>query len=150
MPNAPISDIGIVTMGIRLAHHQKSALDIATWLESRDDVVRVLHPALPSFAGHDLWKRDFKGASGVFSFVLKSEEGRYKQTAAAFLNALTFFGLGYSWGGYESLAVSVSLVDRTIAKGPSEGPVIRLQIGLEDVADLKKDLEAGFAAAAAV
>jgi cystathionine beta-lyase len=82
--------------------------------------------------------------------VLKAEEGKYKQTAAAFLNALTFFGLGYSWGGYESLAVSVSLVDRTIAKGPSEGPVIRLQIGLEDIADLKKDLEAGFAAAAAV
>ncbi|WP_296070325.1 cystathionine beta-lyase [uncultured Agrobacterium sp.] len=141
---------GIRTMGIRLAHHQKSALDIATWLESRDDVVRVLHPALPSFPGHELWKRDFKGASGVFSFVLGAEEGRHKQAAAAFLDALTFFGLGYSWGGYESLAVAVSLVDRTIAKGPSGGPVIRLQIGLEDVADLKMDLEAAFKAAAGV
>ncbi len=141
---------GLRTMGVRLEHHQKSALDIATWLEGRDDVLRVLHPALPSFPGHDLWKRDFKGASGVFSFVLKAEDGKFKEAAQAFLDALTFFGLGYSWGGYESLAVMVSLADRTVAKGPSEGPVIRLQIGLEDVADLKKDLEIGFAAAAAV
>lgn len=141
---------GLRTMGVRLAHHQKSALDIATWLESRDDVVRVLHPALPSFPGHAIWKRDFKGASGVFSFVLKAESERAKAKAHAFLDALTFFGLGYSWGGYESLAVPVNLSDRTIRKAPPEGPVIRLQIGLEDGADLKKDLEIGFAAAAEV
>jgi cystathionine beta-lyase len=138
------------TMGIRLEHHQKSALDIARWLETRDDVFRVLHPALPSFPGHDIWKRDFKGASGVFSFVLKAETDKAKAKAHAFLDALSFFGLGYSWGGYESLAVAVNLSDRTIRTAPPEGPVIRLQIGLEDVADLKKDLEAGFAAAAAV
>jgi cystathionine beta-lyase len=141
---------GLRTMGVRLEHHQKSALDIAQWLESREDVARVLHPALPSFPGHAIWKRDFKGASGVFSFVLKAEGDRAKAKAHAFLDALSFFGLGYSWGGYESLAVPVNLSDRTIRKAPPEGPVIRLQIGLEDVADLKKDLEAGFAAAAAV
>lgn len=142
---------GLRTMGVRLAHHQKSALAIAHWLEARDDVARVLHPALESFPGHALWKRDFKGASGVFSFVLKADgPEHFRAKAHAFLDALSIFGLGYSWGGYESLAVKVSLGDRTIAKAPTEGPVIRLQIGLEDVADLQKDLEAGFAAAAAV
>ena len=141
---------GLRTMGLRLDHHQKSALDIASWLEGRADVARVLHPALPSFPGHAIWKRDFKGASGVFSFVLKSDAQKAKARAHAFLDALSFFGLGYSWGGYESLAVHVNLSDRTIRKAPAEGPVIRLQIGLEDVADLRKDLEAGFAAAAAI
>ncbi|WP_421361179.1 cystathionine beta-lyase [Agrobacterium rosae] len=140
---------GMRTMGVRLEHHRKSALEIAQWLESRDDVLQVLHPALPSFPSHDLWKRDFKGSTGVFSFVLKSDADRFTETSHAFLDALSIFGLGFSWGGYESLAVLVSLRDRTIAKGPTEGPVIRLQIGLEDVADIKRDLEAGFAAAAA-
>lgn len=140
---------GMRTMGMRLEHHQKSALEIARWLEARDDVLQVLHPALPSFPTHDIWKRDFKGSSGVFSFVLKAEADRFTETSHAFLNALSIFGIGFSWGGYESLAVPVSLRDRTVAKGPSEGPLIRLQIGLEDVADIKRDLEAGFAAAAA-
>ncbi len=142
---------GLRTMGVRLDHHQKSGLEIARWLESRDDVARVLHPALPSFPGHAIWKRDFKGASGVFSFVLKVDDARnFKARAHAFLDALSLFGLGYSWGGYESLAVLVNLSDRTICTAPVEGPVIRLQIGLEDVADIKKDLEAGFAAAAGI
>ncbi|HEV7437907.1 MAG TPA: cystathionine beta-lyase [Pseudorhizobium sp.] len=142
---------GLRSMGVRLEHHQRSALDIAQWLESRDDVARVLHPALPSFPGHEIWKRDFKGASGVFSFVLKvDDERQFKAKAHAFLDTLSLFGLGYSWGGYESLAVPVSLSDRTICKAPTDGPVIRLQIGLEDVADLRKDLEAGFASAAAI
>ena len=140
---------GMRSMGVRLEHHQKSALDIAQWLEARDDVASVLHPALPSFPGHALWKRDFTGSSGVFSFVLKAPENGFAAKSTAFIEALSIFGLGWSWGGYESLAVPVSLKDRTVAKGPTEGPVIRLQIGLEDVADLKKDLEAGFAAAAA-
>ncbi len=139
---------GMRTMGVRLEHHRKSALDIAQWLEGRDDVAQVLHPALESFASHDLWKRDFKGSSGVFSFVLKAPEGRFREKSYAFLDALSIFGLGFSWGGYESLAVPVSLRDRTVAKGPTDGPLIRLQIGLEDVADIKRDLEAGFAAAA--
>ncbi|WJH40250.1 cystathionine beta-lyase [Aliirhizobium terrae] len=141
---------GLRTMGVRLDHHQKSALTIAQWLESRDDVARVLHPALPSFPGHEIWKRDFKGSSGIFSFVLKAEPDQAKAKAHAFLDALTYFGLGYSWGGYESLAVHVNLSDRTIRKQPTEGPVIRLQIGLEDTADLQKDLEQGFVAAAVV
>jgi cystathionine beta-lyase len=141
---------GLRTMGVRLEHHQKSALSIAQWLETRDDVARVLHPALPSFPGHDIWKRDFKGASGIFSFVLKAEPEKAKAKAHAFLDALTYFGLGYSWGGFESLALHVNLSDRTIRKQPAEGPVLRLQIGLEDVADLQKDLEEGFKAAAAV
>lgn len=142
---------GLRTMGVRLARHQESALAVASWLEGREDVARVLHPALPSFPGHDLWKRDFKGASGIFSFVLAADSPeKFKPKAHAFLDALRYFGLGYSWGGYESLAVHVGLGDRRICKAPAEGPVLRLQIGLEDVADLKKDLEAGFAAAAAV
>jgi cystathionine beta-lyase len=142
---------GLRTMGVRLERHQESALNLARWLEEREDVARVLHPALPSFPGHALWKRDFTGASGIFSIVLASPDAaKFKAKAHAFLDALSIFGLGYSWGGYESLALVVGLSDRTIARAPAEGPVIRLQIGLEDVPDLRADLEAGFAAAAAV
>lgn len=141
---------GLRTMGVRLDRHQESALYIAQWLEEREDVARVLHPALPSFPGHELWKRDFAGSSGIFSFVLKAEsKDRFKAKAHAFLDALSLFGLGYSWGGYESLALHVGLSDRKICAAPSEGPVLRLQIGLEDVADIRKDIEAGLAAAKA-
>jgi cystathionine beta-lyase len=136
---------GLRTMGVRLDRHEKSALEIARWLEGRPEVARVLHPGLESHPGHAIWKRDFSGATGIFSIVLA---GGGKEAAHAFLDALEFFGLGYSWGGFESLAVHVNLADRTIAKGDYEGPVIRLQIGLEDVADLKADLERGLAAAA--
>ncbi len=142
---------GLRTMGVRLDHHQRSALDVATWLQGFDDVARVLHPALPGFPGHEIWKRDFKGASGIFSFVLKGgSPERFKRKAHAFLDALTLFGLGYSWGGYESLALHVGLADRKVCKAPAEGPVLRLQIGLEDVVDIKRDIEAGLAAARAV
>ncbi|MBB5701402.1 cystathionine beta-lyase [Ochrobactrum daejeonense] len=134
---------GMRTMGVRLEHHRKSALEIARWLENHPAVDRVLHPALESHPGHAIWKRDFSGSSGVFSFVLA--EGGQKE-AHAFLDALEIFGLGYSWGGYESLAVEVKLSDRLLAKGNYPGPVIRLQIGLEDVPDLIADLEKGFAA----
>ena len=137
---------GLRTMGIRLERHQQSALDIARWLEGRDGVARVLHPGLESHPGHAIWKRDFSGASGIFTIVLSG--GGQKQ-AHAFLDALKVFGLGFSWGGYESLAVASHIGDRVIAKGPYEGPLIRLQIGLEDVADLKADIEAGLAAARA-
>jgi cystathionine beta-lyase len=142
---------GLRTMGVRLERHQESALAIAEWLEGFDDVARVLHPALPSFPGHDLWKRDFKGSSGIFSFVLAAEGAdKFKPKAHAFLDALSIFGLGYSWGGFESLALHVNLNDRQICKAPSEGPVLRLQIGLEDVVDVKADIEKGLAAARAV
>ncbi len=135
---------GLRTMGVRLEHHRRSALEIAQWLEAKPGVAKVLHPALESHPGHALWRRDFNGSSGIFSIVL---DGGGQKEAHAFLDALQIFGLGYSWGGYESLAVPVFLGDRTIAKGPYEGPVIRLQIGLEDVADLKADIERGLAAA---
>ncbi|MGF6257343.1 cystathionine beta-lyase [Ensifer sp. LBL] len=139
---------GLRTLGIRLERHQKSALEIATWLEGRDDVERVLHPALPTFPGHDIWKRDFKGATGVFSFVLRVErEDQFKTKAQAFLDALSIFGLGYSWGGFASLALHVNLDERKVTPVPSEGPVLRLQVGLEDVDDLKADLERAFSAA---
>ncbi|MBR0555737.1 cystathionine beta-lyase [Ciceribacter sp. L1K23] len=142
---------GLRTMGLRLDAHQKAALAVAEWLEGRDGVARVLHPALPSFPGHDIWKRDFKGASGIFSFVLAADgQAQFKPKARAFLDELSLFGLGYSWGGYESLAVMVNLDDRRICKAPAEGPVIRLQIGLENVEDIIADLERGFAAAAKV
>jgi cystathionine beta-lyase len=142
---------GLRTMGIRLERHNESALALAKWLEGREEVAKVLHPALPSFKGHDIWKRDFKGASGIFSFVLKVDSAeQYKAKAHAFLDALSIFGLGWSWGGFECLAVHVNLNDRRIAKAPEGGPLIRLQIGLEDVADIKADIERGFAAAKAV
>lgn len=138
---------GLRTLGLRLERHQRSALEIAGWLEGQPGVAEVLHPGLASHPGHTLWQRDFSGSSGIFSVVLAG--GGVRQ-AHAFLDALSIFGLGFSWGGFESLAVQVSLADRTVAKGPYEGPVIRLQIGLEDVKDLQADLAAGLAAAAAV
>lgn len=137
---------GLRTMGVRLKHHEASALDIARWLEGQPGVAQVLHPALPGFPGHDIWKRDFSGSSGIFSAVL---DGGGQKQAHAFLDALEIFGLGYSWGGYESLAVHVSLADRTVAKGDYPGPILRLQIGLEDVEDLKADIARGLAAARA-
>lgn len=142
---------GLRTMGVRLERHQKSALEVAQWLETRGDVASVLYPALASFPGHDIWKRDFKGASGVFSFVLKvTRTDEFKARAQAFLDGLSLFGLGYSWGGFASLALHVELADRRILTAPTEGPVLRLHIGLEDVGDLKADLERAFAAAAAI
>jgi cysteine-S-conjugate beta-lyase len=135
---------GLRTMGVRLDRHRKSALDIARWLERQDGVAQVLHPGLESHPDHALWKRDFSGSSGLFSVVLA---GDGPKASHAFLDALGIFGLGHSWGGFESLAALVSLSDRTIAKGPYEGPLVRLQIGLEDVEDLKGDLSKGLKAA---
>jgi cystathionine beta-lyase len=136
---------GLRTMGVRLERHQESALRIARWLEGQKGVSRVLHPALESHPGHAIWKRDFSGASGVFSVVL---DGGGKEKAHAFLDALKVFRLGYSWGGYESLAVHVSLADRTVARGDYAGPVMRLQIGLENAEDLMEDISRGLTAAA--
>ncbi len=130
------------TMGIRLAHQSKTAFDLARWLETMPQIAQVLHPALESHKGHELWKRDFKGASALFSVVLK---GGGEKEAHAFLNSLKIFRLGYSWGGYESLAVEVYLGDRTV-KHSYMGSLLRLQIGLEDFEDLKADLEQALAA----
>ena len=125
------------TMGIRLAHQSKTAFALAQWLETMPQVAEVLHPALESHKGHEIWKRDFKGASSLFSIVLK---GGHEKEAHAFLNALKIFKLGYSWGGYESLAVEVHLDDR-VFKHQYLGSLLRLQIGIEDFDDLKADLE---------
>ncbi|ATU92107.1 cystathionine beta-lyase [Phyllobacterium zundukense] len=133
---------GLRTMGLRMERHAQNAIEIAKWLESQEGVIEVLHPALESHAGHALWKRDFCGAGGVFSIVIN---GGTKQ-AHAFLNALRIFGLGYSWGGYESLALHVHLGGRVITGKDYAGPVIRLQIGLEDTADLIADIENALAA----
>lgn len=138
---------GMRTMGIRLRHHEKSALDIAQWLETQEGVGAVMHPALKSHVGHEIWKRDFEGSSGIFSFVLKDAG---QEHADAFLDALQFFGLGYSWAGYESLAVHVNLRDRTVSKKDYGGQIIRLQIGLEDIEDLRADIANGLRAANAL
>ena len=136
---------GLKTMGLRLKHHEKSAMEVARWLQGRDEVARVLHPALADDPGHELWKRDFKGSSGLFAFVLK---GKTREQSRAFLDGLKLFGLGYSWGGFESLVTLPDLSHRTIATPPTDGSLIRVQIGLEDVKDIIEDLERGFAAVA--
>jgi cystathionine beta-lyase len=138
---------GLRTLSVRLERHYKSALAIARWLQSRPEVLRVIYPALEGDAGHAIWKRDFAGASGLFSFALKPVPER---AVHAFLDALTLFGMGASWGGFESLAIPFDCSDvRTATTWTPGGPAIRLHIGLEDVADLTADLEAGFAALAA-
>jgi cystathionine beta-lyase len=138
---------GLRTMGVRLARHQESALKVARWLRERPEVARVLHPALDSDPGHAIWQRDFTGACGLFSVILKPMP---QKAAYAFLNALTLFGMGASWGGYESLAIPFDVSSfRTATRWAPGGPAIRLHIGLEDVSDLIADLERGFAALAA-
>jgi cystathionine beta-lyase len=130
---------GMRTMGVRMAAQSAAALEIAEWLHTRGEVARVLHPALPSDPGHALWKRDFTGASGLFAFELKPCS---QEAVAAFIDHLELFGLGYSWGGYESL-VMAAYPTRTV-KPWTGGQLVRLSIGLEDVRDLRADLEAGF------
>jgi cystathionine beta-lyase len=132
---------GLRTMAVRLKHHEASALRIARWLETRPEVARVLHPALPTCPGHDLWRRDFKGASGLFSFVL---DGGDEAARAALIDGLDLFGIGYSWGGFESLAIPVDPQrHRSATRSEFAGPLVRLQIGLEDPEDLIADLAVG-------
>ncbi len=134
---------GMRSMGVRLERHQKTTMELCQWLKGHDMVSRVLYPALPDDPGYDIWKRDFSGASGLFSFVI---EGKGRDECGTFLNALRIHGLGYSWAGYESLAVMPNFSDRVVANGPEEGTAIRIQVGLEDTGDLIADLERGFAA----
>ena len=124
---------GLRTMAVRLKQHQEGALKVAHWLKQQPEVGLVLHPALPDCPGHDIWQRDFKGSSGLFSFELKNAD------PAAFVDRLQLFGIGYSWGGYESLALPAKPT-RTISKPPAES-LVRLHIGLEDPDDLIEDLE---------
>jgi cystathionine beta-lyase len=134
---------GLRSLGVRLERHQKSALEMARWLAERPEVARVIHPGLPSDSGHAIWKRDFTGSSGLFSIVLKPVA---HDRLAAMLDGLCLFGMGYSWGGFESLIIPFDPRDyRSATEWQADGPALRLHIGLEDVDDLKADLDAGFA-----
>jgi cystathionine beta-lyase len=134
---------GMRTLSVRLAQHYSSGLAMARWLATRPEVSKVLHPALESDSGHAIWKRDFTGASGLFSIVLKPKP---QAAVDAMLNSLKLFGMGFSWGGFESLAIPFNCSDyRTATKWDPGGPTLRLHIGLENVDDLKADLERGFA-----
>jgi len=138
---------GLRTLAVRLDRHWRSGLAVARWLEQRPEVLHLLHPAMESHTGHALWKRDFTGASGLFSVVLKPVP---QKAVYAFLDALELFGIGASWGGYESLAVPFDCTAvRSATRWQPGGPTVRFHIGLEAVEDLIADLEHGFAALAA-
>jgi cysteine-S-conjugate beta-lyase len=138
---------GLRTLAVRLAAHYAAGLKVARWLETRSEIARVLHPALESDPGHALWARDFSGACGLFSVVFKTVG---QAAVNAFIDALTLFGVGASWGGYESLAIPFDCTRmRTATRWAPGGPTVRFHIGLEDVDDLIADLERGFAALAA-
>ena len=129
---------GLRTMAIRLKQHEEGALRIARWLKEQPAVGRVLHPALADCPGHEIWKRDFKGSSGLFAFELDGDDAR----RASFVESLELFGIGFSWGGYESLAIPADPA-RTVSK-PSARNLVRLHIGLEDPDDLIADLAQAF------
>lgn len=135
---------GLRTMAIRLRRETESTLAIAEWLRGRDEVAEVLCPMLPGAHGHDLWQRDFTGGCGLFSFVLGTSDDAAR---CRLIDALELFGIGYSWGGFESLAIPFDPSPiRTATRWPRDRLAIRLSIGLEEPADLIADLERGFAA----
>lgn len=139
---------GLRTMALRLKEHERQALDMARWLADRPEVAKVLHPALETYEGHAIWKRDFKGSSGLFSVILKPCSDK---ALAAMLDGLALFGMGYSWGGFESLVIPFNCASyRTATTWAPGGPALRFHIGLEDLDDLKRDLDAGFARLRAV
>ncbi len=134
---------GLPTMPMRIKHTERVALAIAHWLKTQPAVKLVLHPALPECPGHETWMRDFSGSTGVFSFVLNDS---YDADAAArFIDALEIFGIGASWAGIGSLALTYDLA-KSRTSWPHKGALIRLNIGLEDESDLRDDLSRGFAA----
>ena len=137
--DAFLASRGLRTMAVRLKQHEESALEIARWLKEQPRVGRVLHPALPDCPGHDIWKRDFKGSSGLFSFELENSSTTDRET---FVESLELFGIGFSWGGYESLAIPVD-PRRAVSEAPAPN-LIRLHVGLEDPADLIADLSRAF------
>ena len=133
---------GLRTLSVRLERHQKNALKVARSLQNRPEVSRVLYPALPEDPGHALWKRDFLGASGLFGVVLKPAP---KEAVYALIDALDLFGIGASWGGFESLIQPTTPARiRSATRWEAEGPTLRLHIGLEDPQDLIEDLDRGF------
>ncbi len=134
---------GLRTLALRMARHHRNALEVATWLQDRPEVARVLYPALPGDPGHALWRRDFTGASGLFGVALAPCP---KEAVTAMLDGLELFSMGVSWGGFESLVRPTSLAGiRTATHWEPPGPLLRFHIGLEDPRDLIADLEAGFA-----
>jgi len=133
---------GLRTMELRLREAERQALALAEWLSARAEVLRIIHPARPDHPDHALWKRDFAGSSGLFSVVLKPASA---QAVAALLDGLELFGLGYSWGGFESLVIPFDCASyRTATRWSPGGPTLRFSIGLEDIEDLKDDLARGF------
>ncbi|MDT7951159.1 MAG: cystathionine beta-lyase [Acetobacteraceae bacterium] len=136
---------GLRTMGVRLAQQSKSALQVAEWLQARPEVKQVLFPALPGAPGHDIWKRDFTGACSLFGVVFEPEFT--PEATRAMIDQLTLFGIGASWGGFESLALpSTGFLTRTATKGDIGGATVRIHIGLEDTQDLIADLDQAFPA----
>lgn len=135
---------GLRTMHLRLKEAEKRGLEMAAWLKQRPEVSRVLHPALPDCPGHEIWKRDFSGSSGLFSIVL---DGKYtKKGTTEMLEKMSIFSMGFSWGGFESLVIPFDCAEyRTATEWKPGGLTLRLQIGLEDMDDLKTDLDEGFA-----
>ncbi|MEW6263193.1 MAG: cystathionine beta-lyase [Thermodesulfobacteriota bacterium] len=133
---------GLRTLAVRLRYQQQAALALARWFEARPEVARVLHPALPGCPGHEYWKRDFTGATGLFGVLLKP---RPEAALASMFDGFELFGLGYSWGGYESLLIPTGEgTRRSIGRWHEQGALLRVQVGLEAVEDLIADLEAGF------
>ena len=133
---------GLRTLSVRLERHEKTALELARWLESRPEISRVIHPALPSHPQHALWKRDFKGSNGLFTVILKPIS---RKALAAFVDGLKVFTMGYSWGGFESLVIPFNCAKcRTVTKWDEQGQYLRFHAGLEDLKDLQDDLEAAF------
>ncbi|WP_368039565.1 cystathionine beta-lyase [Sphingomonas sp. ID1715] len=132
---------GLRTMGVRLAQHQANGVEVARWLAEQPEVARVIHPAIPGCPGHELWQRDFSGASGLFGFVLNGGDDAAR---AALIDGLDLFGIGFSWGGFESLVIPADPQSlRSATSWSAEGPLVRLHIGLEDPADLIADLRLG-------
>jgi len=143
--DAFLASRGLRTMGVRLKQHGEAGLAVARWLQQQQQVAKVIHPALPGDAGYELWSRDFKGAAGLFAFVLDGDDA----ARVRMVDALDHFGIGFSWGGFESLALPID-PERCRSARPWSvpGKMIRLQVGLEDPADLIADLARGLAAAA--
>ena len=135
---------GLRTLEVRLARHQETALELARWCRQRGEISRILHPAFTDCPGHDIWKRDFSGASGLFSVIL--DQHYPKEALARMLDHMELFKMGYSWGGFESLILPADPSHfRTASPWQAEGSLIRLHAGLQDVSDLIADLEAGLA-----
>jgi cystathionine beta-lyase len=134
---------GLRSLSLRLKEHERQALDLARWLAQRPEVDRVLHPALAGDPGHAVWRRDFKGSTGLFSAILKPASN---EAVAAMLDGLELFGMGFSWGGFESLVIPFDCATyRSATTWKPGGPALRFHVGFEDLDDLKADLDSGFA-----